>query len=45
MKAAVQQFTQSLVAELGSRGIRFNCVAPDMIPTPGDAGWLTTRER
>ena len=38
MKAAVQQFTQSLAVELGSRGIRVNCVAPDMIPTPGDAG-------
>ena len=38
MKAAVQQFTQSLSVELGGRGIRVNCVAPDMIPTPGDAG-------
>ena len=38
MKAAVQQFTQSLAVELGGRGIRVNCVAPDMIPTPGDAG-------
>ena len=37
MKAAVQQFTQSLAVELGGRGIRVNCVAPDMIPTPGDA--------
>jgi len=37
MKAAVQQFTQSLAMELGGRGIRVNCVAPDMIPTPGDA--------
>ena len=36
MKAAVQQFTQSLALELGGRGIRVNCVAPDMIPTPGD---------
>lgn len=38
MKAAVQQFTQSMAVELGSRGIRVNCVAPDMIPTPGDEG-------
>ncbi len=38
MKAAVQQFTQSLALELGGRGIRVNCVAPDMIPTAGDAG-------
>ena len=38
MKAAVQQFTQSLALELGHRGIRVNCIAPDMIPTPGDAG-------
>ena len=38
MKAAVQQFTQSLAVELGARSIRVNCVAPDMIPTPGDAG-------
>lgn len=38
MKAAVQQFTQSLAVELGSRGIRINCVAPDMTPTPGDQG-------
>ena len=38
MKAAVQQFTQSLAVELGGRRIRVNCVAPDMIPTPGDAG-------
>lgn len=38
MKAAVQQFTQSLSMELGGRGIRVNCVAPDQIPTPGDQG-------
>ena len=36
MKAAVQQFTQTLAVELGERSIRVNCVAPDMIPTPGD---------
>lgn len=38
MKAAVQQFTQTLAVELGGRAIRVNCVAPDMIPTPGDDG-------
>lgn len=37
MKAAVQQFTQTLALELGGRGIRVNCVAPDMIPTEGDS--------
>ena len=37
MKAAVQQFTQSLAVELGAQSIRVNCVAPDMIPTSGDA--------
>ena len=36
MKAAVQQFTQTLAVELGARRIRVNCIAPDMIPTPGD---------
>ena len=38
MKAAVQQFSQTLAVELGGRAIRVNCVAPDMIPTPGDEG-------
>jgi len=38
MKAAVEQFTQSMALELSHRGIRVNCIAPDMIPTPGDAG-------
>ncbi|MBM3673898.1 MAG: SDR family oxidoreductase [Actinobacteria bacterium] len=35
MKAAVTSLTQSLALELGSRHIRVNCVAPDVIPTPG----------
>ena len=37
MKAAVEQFSKTLALELGGRGIRVNCVGPDMIPTPGDA--------
>lgn len=37
MKAAVERFSQSLALELGGRGIRVNCIAPDMTPTPGDA--------
>lgn len=35
MKAAVENLTKSLALELGERMIRVNCVAPDMIPTPG----------
>jgi 3-oxoacyl-[acyl-carrier protein] reductase len=35
MKAAVANLTQSLALELGPRGIRVNCIAPDVIPTPG----------
>lgn len=38
MKAAVEQFTKTLALELADRGVRVNCVAPDMIPTPGDEG-------
>jgi 3-oxoacyl-[acyl-carrier protein] reductase len=34
-KAAVANLTKSLALELGDRCIRVNCVAPDMIPTPG----------
>jgi 3-oxoacyl-[acyl-carrier protein] reductase len=37
MKAAVANLTYSLSMELASRRIRVNCIAPDMIPTPGDA--------
>jgi NAD(P)-dependent dehydrogenase (short-subunit alcohol dehydrogenase family) len=37
MKAAVEQLTRSLALELSPRRIRVNCVAPDAIPTPGDA--------
>ncbi len=35
MKAAVANLTASLALELGDRGIRINCIAPDVIPTPG----------
>ena len=44
MKAAVQQFTQTLALELGGRGIRVNCVAPDMIVTPGDEALIEESE-
>lgn len=37
MKAAVEQFTKTLALELSDRRIRVNAVAPDMIPTEGDA--------
>jgi len=35
MKAALANLTMSLALELGPRMIRVNCVAPDVIPTPG----------
>ncbi len=35
MKAAVVNLTQSLALELGDKLIRVNCIAPDVIPTPG----------
>ena len=38
MKAAVESLTKTLALELADRRIRINSVAPDMIPTPGDAG-------
>lgn len=38
MKSAVASLTQSLSMELAPRKVRMNCIAPDMIPTPGDAG-------
>jgi len=36
MKAAVANLTRTLAMELAPRRIRVNCIAPDMIPTPGD---------
>jgi NAD(P)-dependent dehydrogenase (short-subunit alcohol dehydrogenase family) len=35
MKAALENLTKSLALELGERLIRVNCIAPDVIPTPG----------
>lgn len=35
MKAAVASLTRSLALELGDKLIRVNCIAPDVIPTPG----------
>jgi NAD(P)-dependent dehydrogenase (short-subunit alcohol dehydrogenase family) len=35
MKAAVANLTETLALELGDRRIRVNCIAPDVIPTPG----------
>ena len=35
MKAAVASLTKTLALELGPRRIRVNCIAPDVIPTPG----------
>ncbi len=35
MKAAVANLTRSLALELADRHIRVNCIAPDMIATPG----------
>jgi NAD(P)-dependent dehydrogenase (short-subunit alcohol dehydrogenase family) len=35
MKAAVENLTRTLALELGARMIRVNCIAPDVIPTPG----------
>ena len=38
MKAAVVNLTETLALELGERGVRINCIAPDVIPTPGLPG-------
>jgi NAD(P)-dependent dehydrogenase (short-subunit alcohol dehydrogenase family) len=37
MKAGVENLTRTLSLELATRRVRVNAVAPDMIPTPGDA--------
>ena len=38
MKAGVASLTKTLALELGDRMIRVNCIAPDVIPTPGIGG-------
>jgi 3-oxoacyl-[acyl-carrier protein] reductase len=38
MKAALVNLTKTLALELGERRIRVNCIAPDVIPTPGIGG-------
>jgi NAD(P)-dependent dehydrogenase (short-subunit alcohol dehydrogenase family) len=38
MKAAVASLTKSLALEFDDRGIRVNCIAPDVIATPGTGG-------
>ncbi len=43
MKAAQVSLTKSLALELGDRHIRVNCVAPDVIPTPGIGGDLPVK--
>ena len=35
MKSAVASLTRSLALELGGRGVRVNCIAPDLVETPG----------
>jgi 3-oxoacyl-[acyl-carrier protein] reductase len=37
MKAAVESLSRTLALELSDRQIRVNTIAPDAIPTPGDA--------
>ena len=37
MKAGVASLSKSLALELGDRLVRVNCIAPDVIPTPGIA--------
>jgi NAD(P)-dependent dehydrogenase (short-subunit alcohol dehydrogenase family) len=37
MKAAVESLSRTLALELSDRRIRVNTIAPDAIPTPGDA--------
>jgi NAD(P)-dependent dehydrogenase (short-subunit alcohol dehydrogenase family) len=43
MKAALVSLTQTLALELGDRFIRVNCIAPDVIPTPGIGGDLPVK--
>jgi NAD(P)-dependent dehydrogenase (short-subunit alcohol dehydrogenase family) len=43
MKAAVVSLSKSLALEIGDLRIRVNCVAPDVIPTPGTGGDMPVR--
>jgi 3-oxoacyl-[acyl-carrier protein] reductase len=43
MKAALVNLTKSLALELGDRRIRVNCIAPDVIPTPGIGGEMAVK--
>jgi 3-oxoacyl-[acyl-carrier protein] reductase len=43
MKAAVVNLSQTLALELGDRRIRVNCIAPDVIPTPGIGGEMPVK--
>jgi 3-oxoacyl-[acyl-carrier protein] reductase len=43
MKAAVANLTQTLALEFGARLIRVNCIAPDVIPTPGIGGEMPVK--
>ena len=43
MKAALVNLSKSLALELGDRRIRVNCIAPDVIPTPGVGGDLPVK--
>ena len=40
MKAAVEHLSRTLALELSVQGIRVNTIAPDGLPTPGDAGLI-----
>ena len=43
MKAALVSLSRTLALELGDRRIRVNCIAPDVIPTPGIGGELPVK--
>jgi NAD(P)-dependent dehydrogenase (short-subunit alcohol dehydrogenase family) len=43
MKAALVNLSKTLALELGDRHIRVNCIAPDVIPTPGIGGDLPVK--
>ena len=43
MKAALVNLSKTLALELGDRRIRVNCIAPDVIPTPGIGGDLPVK--